>query len=285
LIHAQPGSFLLNVALSALALVVPLFLATLAYAVAPWTAHLDAGPELSVFVALGTRPDSVEKLQSKLAVLPGARDVRLIPRDEAYAELARRAGLAPGTAPRANPLPDVLVARFEATTDPDAVERSAESIRSWPLVDSVRLDLEWHRRATALVKGAGAVLIIVAGLSLLLVGLVLVAAARVQAESRYEETAVLLLAGARPSFLVRPYAYAGAITLGLGATLAVGLATAAMALVEPRIAAVAAAFGQEFRLAPPPFWLPLVLVGAVTVGGYVAASVGAHAALAYGNRM
>jgi len=285
LIRAQPGSFLLNVALSALALVVPLFLATLAYAIAPWAGRLEAGPELNVFIALGTQPDEIQKLRSKLGALSGVQSVRLIPRDEAYADLVRRAGLTPDASARANPLPDVLVTRFSASVDPDTVERFAESIRSFALVDAVRLDVEWHRRANAVAKAAGIVLIIVASLSLLLVGLVLVAAARVQAESRREESAVLLLAGARPSFVVRPYAYAGALTLGFGAALAVGLATAAMALVEPRIAAIAVAFGQEFRLTPPPFWTPAVLLGLVTVGGYLAAAVGARAALKRSDRL
>jgi len=102
----------------------------------------------------------------------------------------------------------------------------------------------------------------------------------VQAESRHDESTVLLLAGARPSFIVRPYAYAGALTLGLGAALAIGLATAAMALVEPRIAAIATVYGQEFRLEAPPVWVPAALLLAVAVGGFLAAAVGARAALA-----
>lgn len=281
LIRDQPGGFLLNVALSALALVVPLLLAAIVHAIAPWTARLlQAGPELSVFVALGTPSGDVENLRLRLAATPGIVDVRLIPRDEAYADLSRRAGLAPGGASRANPLPDVLVARFGATTDPDSLDRSAEAIRSWPRVDTVRLDIEWYRRAAAIAKAAGVVLAIVVGLSLVLIGLALVAAARVQAESRRAESAVLLLAGARTSFIVRPYAYAGALTLGLGAALAIGLATAAMALVEPRIAAIAAAYGQDFRLVSPPVWVPLAVLLAVTVSGLLAAGVGARLALA-----
>ncbi len=78
------------------------------------------------------------------------------------------------------------------------------------------------------------VLAVVAGLTLLLIALVLVAAVRVQAESRREETAVLQLAGAQTSFIVRPYAYAGAMTLGLGAALAFAIAVGGALIVEPR---------------------------------------------------
>jgi cell division transport system permease protein len=280
LIRDQPGSFLLNVALAALALVVPLFLGALVNASAPLAARLQAGPELNVFVTPGTPSGDVENLQTRLAATAGVVGVRLIPRDQAFAELIRRAGLPAATSTRANPLPDVLVARFGGTVEADAIEQSAAAIRGWARVDSVRLDLEWYRRAAAIAKAAGLVLAIVAGLSLALIALALVAAARGQAVSRQAESSVLLLAGARPSFIVRPYAYAGAITLGLGAALAMGAATAALALVEPRVAAVAAAYGQPFRLETPPLWVPAVLLLGVAAGGFVAAAVGARAALA-----
>jgi len=280
LIREQPGSFLLNVALSALALAVPLFLAALVQSAAPVAARLQAGPELSVFIVLGTPSGDVEGLRQKLAAAPGVTGVRLIPRDQAFADLIRRAGLPATTATRANPLPDVLVARFGTAIAPDVVEQSAAAIRGWARVESVQLDLEWYRRAVAMAKAAGSVLAVVSGLSVILIGLVLVAAGRVQAAARRSESAVQLLAGARPSFIVRPYAYAGAFTLGLGASLAMVITTAALTLVEPRVAAAAAAYGHAFRLEAPPLWVPAVVFLGVTTGGFIAAAVGARAALA-----
>jgi cell division transport system permease protein len=279
LIQGQPGSFLLNITLAGTALAVPLFLAILAYALAPWTTRIEAGPELNVFVALGTSPSDLEQMRMKLAAVDGVTGVRLIARDQAFAELSRRSGLASGAAPRTNPLPDVLVARFEAKVGPEVVERSAASVRAWAGVDSVRLDIEWFRRASALARAAGIILVVVAGLTLALIALVLVAAVRLQAESRRDETAVLHLAGARNSFILRPYAYAGALTLGLGAALGLAIAVGSTLIVEPRIAALAAAFGQEFRLTMPPAWLAAAIVPAAIVLGLAAARIGARTAI------
>jgi cell division transport system permease protein len=279
LIQGQPGNFLLNVTLAGAALAVPLFLAILAYALAPWTTRIEAGPELNVFVALATTPSDLEQMRTKLAAVDGVTGVRLIARDQAFAELSRRSGVASGAAPRTNPLPDVLVARFAAKVGPEVVERSAASVRTWAGVDSVRLDIEWFRRASALARAAGIILVVVAGLTLALIALVLVAAVRLQAESRRDETAVLHLAGARNSFIVRPYAYAGALTLGLGAALGLAIAVGGTLIVEPRIAALAAAFGQEFRLTMPPAWLAAAIVPAAIVLGLAAAGIGARTAI------
>jgi cell division transport system permease protein len=284
LIQGQPGSFLLNVTLAGTALAVPLFLAILAYALAPWTTRIEAGPELNVFVALGTSPSDLEQMRMKLATVDGVTGVRLIARDQAYAELSRRSGLASGAAPRMNPLPDVLVARFAAKVGPELVERSATSVRTWAGVDSVRLDIEWFRRASALARAAGLILVVVAGLTLALIALVLVAAVRLQAESRRDETAVLHIAGARNSFIVRPYAYAGALTLGLGAALGLAIAVGGTLIVEPRIAALAAAFGQELRLTMPPAWLAAAIIPAAIVLGLAAAGIGARAAIPSSSR-
>jgi cell division protein FtsX len=279
LVQGQPGSFLLNVTLAGTALAVPLFLAILAYALAPWTARIEAGPELNIFVAVGTSTGDLEQMRLKLAAIDGVTGVRLIGRDQAYAELSRRSGLASGATPRSNPLPDVLVARFAAKVGPEVVERAAVSVRDWTGVDSVRLDIEWFRRASALARAAGLVLVVVAGLTLALIALVLVAAVRLQAESRRDETAVLHLTGARSSFIVRPYAYAGALTLGLGAALGLAIAVCGTLLVEPRITALAAAFGQEFRLTLPPAWLAAVIIPAGVLIGLAAAGIGARAAV------
>jgi cell division transport system permease protein len=105
----------------------------------------------------------------------------------------------------------------------------------------------------------------------------------VQAESRREETAVLQLAGAANSFIVRPYAYAGSITLGLGAALALAIAAAGTMVVEPRIAALAATFGQDFLVAFPPAWLLAAIVLSSVALGLVAAAVAARAAVTGAN--
>jgi cell division protein FtsX len=281
LVARRPGSFLLSVVLCAAALAVPLFLVALAHSAAPWKPRLSAGPELSVFVAIGTVARDVEAMKSKLAAFESVAEVRLIPRDEAFNEISKRAGLpSSATEARANPLPDVLAVRFATVVEPALVERAAASIRSWPAVDAVRVDLEWYRRIAAVARAALSVLAVVGGLTLILVVLVLAAAVRSQAATRREETEVLQMVGAQTSFIVRPYAYAGGLTLGLGAALSVALVAAGIALIGPSLAALAVAYGQTFHWARVPLWFPAGFVVIASLVGLAAGWVGARLAIA-----
>jgi cell division protein FtsX len=184
-----------------------------------------AGPEVSVFVRPGTAPAELDALRARLAAVEGVRTVRVVPRDQAFAELGKRAGL--NLEGRANPLPDVLIARFALLGDPARVGALAAAARSWPGVDAVRADNDGYTRlartASPLAeagRAASAVALICAGIALLLGLVVLV-------RPDHGEATVLLLGGATRRAVVRPYAYVAAVALGLGS--AVGLASAAAA--------------------------------------------------------
>jgi cell division transport system permease protein len=272
---ARPGTFLLNILLCAAGLAIPLFIAALLHAATPWAQRITAGPEISVFAALGTSRTDLDALKGKLAAIEGVAGVRLIPRDQALAELSRRAGLAGAADTRTNPLPDVLVARFNIRTQPGVVERAATAVKRWTGVDAVQSDIEWHRRLAAIGQALVAVLAAVGALILVLIILVLVTAAQSQVRLRHDETAVLQLVGARPSFIVRPYAYASAVTLGLGAMLSLALAVLAVRLIEPRVAALAAVFGQSLDWPSLPLGFAVAFVAAAAVVGWAAGWVGA----------
>ncbi len=273
---ARPGTFLLNILLCATGLAIPLFVAALLHAAAPWAQRITAGPEISVFVTLGTARSDLEALRAKLATLEGVADVRLIPRDQALAELSRRAGLASAADTRANPLPDVLVTRFSLATQPGVVERAAAAVKGWAGVDAVQSDIEWHRRLLALGRALVAVLAALGALAVVLIVLVLVTAAQSQVRLRQEETTVLQLVGARTSFIVRPYAYASALTLGLGAMLALAITILAVRLIEPRLAAFAAVYGQVITWPTLPLGFAAALVAGAAIAGWAAGWLGAN---------
>jgi cell division transport system permease protein len=275
---AGPGTFLLNILLCAAGLAIPLFIAALLYAATPWSQRITAGPEISVFVALGTARSELEALRGKLAAVEGVTDVRLIPRDQALAELSRRAGLASPADTRANPLPDVLVARFGMTTQPGVVERAAAAVKGWAGVDAVQSDIEWHRRLAAIGRALVAVLAAVGAMTLVLILLVLVTAAQSQVRLRQEETDLLQLVGARPSFINRPYAYASALTLGLGAMLSLALSITAVRLIEPRVTALAAVYGQTLDWPRLTLGFAAAFVVAAALVGWTAGWIGAVSA-------
>src|SRR4030095_7791434 len=126
----------------------------------------------------------------------------LIARDEALAELSKRAGLPPSTTDgRANPLPDVLSVRFVTAADPGAVEQVASSVKGWPAVDSVQVKLDWYRRIGAVARAGLAMLAAIGVATLVLIVLVLASAVRSQAGARRDETEVLRLGG-RPARVI-----------------------------------------------------------------------------------
>ena len=265
----RPGRFLLGLLLATAALALPLLILAMAYTAAPWITRVQAGPELSVFVTPGTGSTELDALRARLAASPGVAGVLLIPRDQAYAELVRRSGIA-AAGERANPLPDVLVARFGWIRDPAAIERAAAAARQWPGVDAVQADLQWYRR---LIAGGNAIampMLALAALTLALVFLALTAAAAAQVELRRDEMDLLTLIGARRAFIVRPYAYAAALTLALAAVLALALATITLATTEPTLAGLAQTSGEPFRWRAVPAWaLVLAVLLATLFGGLV----------------
>ncbi len=223
LIRGQPGGFLLNVALVAVALAVPLFMAVIAYTMAPSVTRIQAGPELNVFVALGTSPErcradatEADRRRRRCRRAPDRAGSGLC-RTEPPLRTRTRRGTARESAAgrtggpfRGDDRPGTRLSVWPLLSEP-----GRESTRSgWT---SNGFDAPQRLRGRQVM-----VLAVVAGLTLVLIALVLVAAVRVQAESRRDETAVLQLAGAPTSFIVRPYAYAGALTLGLGAALRAG---------------------------------------------------------------
>lgn len=268
-IAQQPGRFYLSVIIAGAALALPLLVAALTLAALPQWKAAKLGPEISVFVKIGTAPREVEALRSRLTTVSGVTDVRLIPRDQAFAELSKRSGLAAGTADsRSNPLPDTLVARFTFTMDPAAIDRTAVEVRQWSGVDTVQSEIGWYRRLSALRQAGLAVAVGFTGLVGLLIVTALIGAAQMTIQLRPDETRLLQLVGARQRFVRRPYAYVGALTLATGAALAIGMAWITLELLGRREGALASVLSS----AGVPPWFPLALVmGASLLGGAVGA--------------
>lgn len=270
----RPWRFLLGIAVSALAIAL-LIMAAIATWMTPQFARLLGGPQINVFVTLGTSAKDVDALQARLAALPGVPTVTLIPRDKALAELAQRAGTAAADL-RGNPLPDVLVAQYAVSVDPTIVEQATTILRDWSGVDAVQFDLGWYRRLIALAV-AGGMIGAAMGIAITLLSLLaLTAAAAAQVRVPPGEATVLRMAGASTPFIVRPHACAAALTLGLGAMLALSLIAVGLNSAQPQLAAAASALGS-FEWPRLPAWLPIAVVAsAAALGWLTGAAVAYH---------
>ncbi len=276
LIRRRPASFLLAVLLAAAAFTAPLAGATLARSAAPAIRQLPLGPEVNLFLASTASAAEIRQLQPQLAGRPGVAKVEWISRDAALKALAQRAGSGGLAELKANPLPDVLVVTLVPEAAPADVEAVIADLRRLPQVESVAADVDWHRQLRRLLDAAAAAATPVAGLGVVLLALSVVAAVRLQLTDATEQVQVLRLVGADTRFIVRPFAYAGALALGLGMLLASGVAWAGLAAASGPLVELVRAYGAEFELRPlPACWLAAAVVCAAIVGG-LGASLGAR---------
>jgi len=279
LLRRRPGSFVLAVLLAAAAFTIPLTGASIARSAAPLAAQLPLGPEINVFLAPAVPAAEIRQLQSRLAGHPGVIQVEWITRDSALKTLAQRTGNSALGELKDNPLPDVLVVTLSAQTAPDQVEQAVSDMRGLPRVETVVADTGWHRKVKTMLSAVGAAGAVVGALAAVLLVLIVLASVQLQLASSAEEMWVLRLVGADTRFIVRPFAYAGALTLGCGIALAAGLSWAGLEAAAPQVADLAKLYGVELALEPLPLrWLAAATVGAAVLGG-VAAALGTRWAL------
>lgn len=258
LLGGQPARTTAAIVLIAVALVVPGLALMAGQMLAPFADRMPVA-EAIVFVASRTPNSELKALHARVEAIDGVAQVSLVPRDEAWAQLQKRAAGAKTAAEfGANPLPDVLIAQFASRIDPSVVEAGAAALRRQPRVESVQADLDWYRRYFSLTKVAlaafGAVAIAV---TLLLAVLVTGLVSGLVTIDRTEVT-LLYQIGADADFVRMPSLYAGALIFGLGAAGGLGLLGAIRLVANPALAQLGEAFGEVSLGLPFPNW-PLVV--------------------------
>lgn len=257
-LRAAPGSFVFNVLVIALALVLPLAGLTLLDNLRPVSHELSVEPEISVFLsteATRERAQAVgDELQAAARSAGLAVKLEFIPREKALDGLKARAGLNEVvTALGTNPLPDAYVVRLASRGDATAskrFEQLADSYRRLAAVETVQLDAAWVRRLAALMQLAEIALWLLAAALAGVVLAVVFNTIRLQVITQTEEIAVARLLGATDSFVSRPFYYMGGL-LGLCAgVLALAGVLGALALLNTPVGELARLYGSSFRLAP-----------------------------------
>ena len=109
-----------------------------------------------------------------------------------------------------NPLPHVLVLEFDqATVSPEQLSATADELQQLPLVDSVRLDMQWVQRLHAILE-MGRRVAFALGIALALgVLLVIGNTIRLAVENRRDEIVVVKLVGGTNGYVRRPFLYTG----------------------------------------------------------------------------
>jgi len=272
---ARPGGTLLTLLVLALALLLPLLLATTLRNVAQLEASIGASSDLMAFLDPARGAADAEAEAKALRALPGIAKVELRTPEQGLAELKRLAGFGPALALLPdNPLPFVLT-----VTPRDDAESAAlaKTIAARPGVDLVRDDAGWRARLRAIAALARRLAAVAAALfglgALLVVGNTI----RVDVAGRRDEIQVMQVVGATPAFVRRPFLYAG-LWYGLAAALiALAGAAAVFVALAPAVASVSASYGAGFALQGPG-WAGVI---GTPAAGIVLGWLGARVAVAF----
>jgi cell division transport system permease protein len=247
-----PVASALNVLAVGVALALPLGAWVLLGNAQRLAGHVGGDPQLSVFLAPEATRADASRVEAALAGAPGVRRHRLVPKEEALAELQRTEGMREILATLGtNPLPDALIVDLRPG-DPDAAQRLAAELRQLPKVAIVQLDTLWLQRVDALLRlGAAAVAVLAA---LLGVGMVAVTfnTIRQQILTQQTEIEVSRLIGATDAFVRRPFVYQGAVMGLAGGLVALGIVIGALHALNGEVARLAATYASDFRLSLPP---------------------------------
>ncbi len=274
-ITAAPGSFIFNVLVIALALILPLAGLTLLDNVRPVSQGIAVEPEISVFLSTEIPGSRIQAIGDEIRGLIQREQlkakVEFISRDKALESLKQRAGLGDVVETLGNnPLPDAYVLKLASAEDAagaSRIEKLAASIGKLSGVEIVQMDSAWVKRLAALMTLATLVLWLLAATLSGVVLAVVFNTIRLQVMTQSEEIAVSRLLGATDAFVSRPFYYTGAI-LGLAAgALALAGVMLALVLLNTSVTQLAALYGSPFRLVPlPADTAAMLLAGSAALG-------------------
>lgn len=232
--------------------------------------HNSAGLEINAYLRPGL-DDAPSELMGWLDGQELVLQQKFISAEQGLKEFAslvgEEAAALAGSLPD-NPLPaTVHIILQQQAGMAETADELASALRSRPEVEAVSFDLEWFRKAEALVNLAANLHI--AALLLLGSGVVLVIgnSVRVGIESRREEIVVAKLVGATHAYARRPFLYLG-LWLGAGGAL-LGLLLTGLCLLALThyISPIEEAFGTSLGLhglsLPAALW---VLLGSAALG-------------------
>lgn len=202
-------------------------------------------------------------LQGKLRSRGDVRDVQLVTRKQALAQLRKDSGLSAAfDYLNDNPLPNTLIVA-PALQDPGAVQSLSQSLKQLPQVAEVQVDLAWLKRLRAMiglvVNAVWALGVLLALAVLLVVGNTI----RLAIENRRDEIVVAKLVGGTDAFVRRPFLYTGA-WYGLGGSIvAIILVALFEAWLDGPVNRLASLYGSHFQLQGAGFgdFLLVIMVG------------------------
>lgn len=237
--------------------------------------------QLSVFLKRGAKPEAIDDLRKSLATHSDIHGIEYVSPEQALDEFQALSGF--GEVLKLldeNPLPALLLVRTVEGADIEQLSALQGRLEAQPLVDDVRVDMEWVQRLQGILE-IGRKLALSMGLALSLGVLLIVGnTIRLAIENRRDEIVVVKLVGGTDSYVRRPFLYAGLWYGLLGGVLAWILVTTGLAWLDSSVDRLAALYHSSFDLKGLGIKGLLILLAIGVTLGLVGASiaVGKHIA-------
>lgn len=267
----NPGLFAFGTVLAALALSIPLFIATVFYGLSEPLRTLPTAVEMTVFTTVDA---DAKKLENDIKPMRHVVHTEVIPKAQAFSDLNRSLGLEEKKNAR-NPLPDIIIVTLDEDATAEDIAQTAKAVQALKGVDFVPYEASWHEKLRAITQAAWVGVGCLGAVVLALVVLVLAASVRMTTFSAQTEMRALYLFGASPAFAIRPFAWRGMILMGAASLIALGLAQAGIAVFGRAVQDAAALYSASVPLALPPAKWCAAFVGGCVLAGAVVASLAA----------
>lgn len=207
----KPLATLMTVLVIAITLVLPALFWVMTDNMQQLTATWQEGGRISLYLKPTLPPSENMAFLSHIREMPGVGQVTFKSAAEGLAELKEQEGMQDimSYLPE-NPLPAVIevVPALKINTS-EELEKLYSQLKALPQVDQAKLDMQWVNRLQAIL---GFTATLAHGLMVLLalaVVLIIGNTLRLAIHNRYEEIQVLKLIGAKDSYIMRPFLYAG----------------------------------------------------------------------------
>ena len=271
-LYRHPTTSLLSVLVIGIALTLPLGLYTILENIVQATHHLNTDPHINVYLSATANSDDARTVELRLRSNPQVRNVKFVPRDEAFIEMKRSSPLADLLSSLdSNPLPHAFTMRPIAS-EATALELLRKDLMALPKVEYVVMDFEWAQKLARFARFAER---LVTMLALILAAAVIFVTGntiRLQILTQRDEIEVSRLIGATRGFIRRPFLYFGAVQGLIAGLVAVAIVAAAQKWIGSEMQALTISYGYNFNM----YFFSVEQVGWILLGAIMLGWLGAH---------
>ena len=206
-----PLNFLLNVILIAVAVSLPVLLDLSVENIKRWAGYGDNGLEITLYIKSGVSEADARALEARVRSWPGVDEVRYVSSEAAMASLKSQNLI--GNALEgitSNPLPASIIIALPHDSSVQALaEELISRAEKETRVDWVLFDMDWFRKASAIINTGERVIVVLTALLSLSVCLVIGNCVRLTINNKREEILVNKLVGATDAYVRKPFLLMG----------------------------------------------------------------------------